>query len=171
MKILIIRHGLAEDRESFATTGRSDTQRPLTDKGKKRMRQTVKGLKHFEEELDFLISSPLARARETAEIIEKAYPTARRFEYLDLSPGYGAAKVAAKLRELPADSVVALVGHEPDLSELVAWLTAGTSFGFLRLKRGGVCALETPGAPDAGKAELVWALSGSQLRMVHNLDV
>src|SRR5690349_23208472 len=68
MNLLVIRHAIAEDKENFAATGRSDDQRPLTDAGRTKMRRGTQGLRTLIGKVAMLASSPLVRARETAEI-------------------------------------------------------------------------------------------------------
>jgi phosphohistidine phosphatase len=170
MNLLIVRHAIAEEREQFATHCQDDRRRPLSDKGRRRMAQGAAGLQRLFPKLDYLISSPLVRARQTAEILAGRYPAAQVLEWPELAPGGGAPQVAARLAELPTDATVGLVGHEPDLSELVAWLTDGVALGFLRFKKGGACLLRSPELPAAGSAELLWALDPKQLRQLGSAD-
>src|SRR6185312_4987621 len=73
MDLLIIRHGIAEDKEVFAATGQSDDLRPLTAKGRRRMSRVARGLRAIVPEIRLFASSPLVRARETAEIMAMEY--------------------------------------------------------------------------------------------------
>ena len=73
MQLLVIRHGLAGQREDWERKGRSDALRPLTPGGRKRMRRVAAGLVRLVEKLDLLASSPLVRARQTAEIVKDAF--------------------------------------------------------------------------------------------------
>ena len=166
MNLLIVRHAIAEERERFATHCDDDRRRPLTEKGRRRMEQGAAGLHRLLPNLDYLISSPLVRARQTAEILATRYPAARFLEWPELAPEGRAPQVAERLAKLPADTTVALVGHEPNLSELIAWLTAGAAFGLLRFKKGGACLLASPSQPVPGMAELLWALDPKQLRQL-----
>ena len=72
MNLLVVRHGLAEDREAFKRTGRSDDLRPLTDRGRRRMRRNARGLAKVIRP-DLLVTSPLTRAVQTAEILSAAF--------------------------------------------------------------------------------------------------
>lgn len=164
MNLLIVRHAIAEERAEFAARCDDDRRRPLSDKGRRRMEQGAAGLQRLLPKLDYLVSSPLVRARQTAEILAARYPEAHYQEWPELAPDGGSPQIVERLAGLPADANVALVGHEPDLSELVAWLTAGVAPGFLRFKKGGACLLASPQPPRAGKAELLWALDPKQLR-------
>ena len=73
MDLLVIRHGIAEDRETFAATGADDRQRPLTDKGRRRLREAVPGLHAAVPGVELVASSPLVRAVQTAKIVARAY--------------------------------------------------------------------------------------------------
>ncbi len=164
MKILIIRHAIAEDRMVFAKTGLSDDLRPLTEKGTGRMQEAAQGLKKLLSRIDVLANSPLVRARQTADILGERYLSARRVELQELAPSGEASRVAEHLATLPPETIVAVVGHEPGLSELAAWLLAGEPFGFMALKKGSACLLETFDTPGPSCAELLWALTPKQLR-------
>ncbi|MFM1892035.1 MAG: hypothetical protein RLZ44_1112 [Pseudomonadota bacterium] len=166
MDILIVRHGIAEERESFAERGRSDDLRPLTKKGIERMREGARGLKQVVEQIDVLASSPLTRAQQTAEILAKSFSPGPVIEVPELAPGHGPAVVTAWLAAQETDGTLALVGHEPDLSELVAWLVCGRSEGFLDLKKGAACLVSSHGAPAQGRCILRWALTPRQLRQL-----
>jgi phosphohistidine phosphatase len=71
MQLLIVRHGIAEERETWAP--RNDDLRPLTEAGKKKMKEAAKGLHALVPSLDVLASSPLTRAMQTATILAKEY--------------------------------------------------------------------------------------------------
>ena len=71
--LLVIRHGHAGDAEEFASTGRSDDERPLSEKGVRDMPRVAKGLASLIERIDLLAASPLVRARQTAEFVATAY--------------------------------------------------------------------------------------------------
>ena len=164
MKIILVRHAIAEDRMLFSTKNSNDDLRPLTEKGRRRMELGAQGLRRLEPVLDYLLSSPLTRAIETAEILGICFPDATRDITDTLSPGAAPQILAEKLKTLPRESTVALVGHEPDLSELAAWFCNGSHFSFLRFKKGAACLLESIGQPGPASAEILWALTPKQLR-------
>ncbi len=164
MKIIIIRHAIAENPTLFAKTCKDDTLRPLTEKGIKRILQSRLGLKKLEPKAEYILSSTLVRAVQTAEQIAELYPEATRQAIPQLNPGSDPAKLTSLLSDLPPESTVLLVGHEPDLSELISWFTNGSHFSFLQLKRGAACLLQFKGAPRSASAELIWLLPPRQLR-------
>ena len=89
MKLLLIRHAPAELRETTAATGRDDGERPLTDRGRRRMRRTAKALPRVVPALDVLATSPLTRAAQTAAIVSKAYGDLKPIETAPSSPTGG----------------------------------------------------------------------------------
>ncbi len=162
MKLLLIRHARAEERAAFAASGLPDEERPLTRDGIRRMRRACAGLAREVVTLDLIASSPLLRARQTAEIVHAAYPQARRTELGALSPGAHPRAVRDWLRDQEAGAV-ALVGHEPDLGLLAAWLLSGDAHPFLPMKKGAACLLDLPGAIEEGAATLAWSLQARHL--------
>lgn len=175
MNLLVVRHAIAEDKERFAATGRSDDQRPLTDEGREKMRRAADGLKTVVRRVHVLASSPLVRARETAEIIAPAL-RASRIEIVDaLRPERPFDDFTTWLRSRAApngeeveddEHTVAVVGHEPHLSGLVTWLMTGKTESRIELKKGAACLLEFSRSPSAGTAMLRWALTPAQLRQI-----
>jgi phosphohistidine phosphatase len=169
----VVRHAIAEDKERFAATGRNDDQRPLTEEGRDKMRRAAEGLKQAARRAHVLASSPLLRARETAEIIAPAL-RAPRIELVDaLRPDrrYEDFLTWLRGRELPNDAeveederTIAIVGHEPHLSGLVTWLMTGSGESRLELKKGAACLLEFVRTPAAGAATLRWSLTPAHLR-------
>jgi len=169
MNLLVIRHAIAEDKENFATTGRSDDQRPLTNVGRSKMRRGAQGLRTLVGKVALLASSPLVRARETAEIVAPALsvPRVEIVEALRPESKYDELVEWIGGRAAPNDDddyTVAVVGHEPHLSGLVTWLMTGGDDSRVELKKGGVCLLHFDGEPKEGEAVLRWLLTPSQLR-------
>ena len=166
MELLIIRHAIAEDRALFATRNPDDDQRPLTTRGIQRMRKATSGLTRLLPELDHLASSPLTRAAQTADLLAERYPRARRVTLPELAPGGDRDALAERLASHDNGDRIALIGHEPDLSELIAWLCCGSEFGFLHFKKGAAALLNLVGRPGTAGAELQWALTPKQLRLL-----
>jgi len=168
MNLLVIRHAIAEDKEAFAKTGRNDDLRPLTDAGRSKMRRGAQGLRAVVGRAALLASSPLVRARETAEIVAPTLGIAR-VEIVDaLRPdrGYDELVKWLRTRDVPNDDdrIVAVVGHEPHLSGLVTWLMTGSNESRLELKKGGACLLRFDGEPGKGEGTLRWLVTPAQLR-------
>lgn len=162
MRLLIVRHAIAEERETWAP--RDDALRPLTADGKKKMKESAKGLRALVPKLDVLATSPLTRAMQTAQILSRVYDRPAPTVADVLSPGQRPAAVVAWLRTQSVHKTVAVVGHEPGLGSLGTWLCAGIERSFLDLGKGGACLVELAERIEAGEAMLAWVLRPSQLR-------
>jgi phosphohistidine phosphatase len=163
MKLLLIRHAIAEEREDFARTGKDDRLRPLTDEGRKKMRQAAKGLAGLVPEIDLLATSPLTRAAQTGAILDTVYGGLKEVEIEELSPEATPNDFLLWLRKQEAGTVAA-VGHEPSISLILSWLLTGTERRIFAFRKGGACLLELPDEVGAGTATLLWALAPAQLR-------
>lgn len=141
-ELLLLRHGIAEER----APGLEETQRALTPHGRERTARVLERLVALGLTGDALVTSPLRRALQTAELAVQA-GLAERLECSDdLAPGADPLPLLAR-----AERRLILVGHEPDLSDLAAAL-CGAPAGCLRLRKAGVILLELPPAPAAGSA-------------------
>lgn len=163
MRLLAVRHAIAEEPEEFARTGRDDRLRPLTDEGRKRMRRGARGLRALVPEVDLLATSPLTRAAQTGAILDAVYGDLPTVEIEELAPEGTPQDFLLWLRQR-GEKTVAVVGHEPSLSLIVSWLLTGGERRILALRKGGACLLQLDGEPAAGAATLVWALTPAQLR-------
>jgi phosphohistidine phosphatase len=160
MKVLIIRHARAEERGLL----KRDAGRRLTNGGRKDMRKAAKGLTRLVANLDILATSPLVRARQTAEILADVLDDSAPTELDLLAPGGRPEKLVAWLGNQREDATVALVGHEPDLSRFAGFVLTGEAQSLLELKKGAVCLIEFERKPAAGEGRLLWLLAPAQLR-------
>ena len=163
MELLVVRHAIAEDREAFAATGREDAERPLTADGARKMRRAARGLRGVVPAVDAIVSSPLVRAAETAEILRREFGI-DEVQTLDLlAPETPVGEVTRWLAT--ADhQVVMFVGHEPQLGRLVTYLVSGLDRSGIELKKGAVCLIDFAEEPTAGGGQLRWAMPPSVLR-------
>jgi phosphohistidine phosphatase len=164
MDLVIVRHGIAEDREVFARTGKPDEERPLTAAGRKRMRRSALGLRSLVEEIDILASSPLTRAVQTAEILADAFGGVELTILEELVPTARPHRLLDWLERNHAAEVVVVVGHEPHVGSALAWLTSGVDEPFASFKKGGAALIRLAQDAAAGEAELRWLLTAGQLR-------
>lgn len=158
MDLYIIRHAIAVDE---ATADYEDSERPLTDKGRKKMRQIAKGLRTLGVELDLILSSPYVRARETAEILADVFKMRDRILFSDnLIPLQRPELLVSEINEKHHVDSLALVGHEPHLSSLIGQLVSENSKIEITLKKGGVCYLTADNLHDQDHpATLEWLLT------------
>ena len=138
-RLYLFRHGVAVPH---GTPGLDDDDRPLTEKGERRVRQVARGLRKTGLKLEKIVTSPLPRAAKTAEIVADALKIAYLLEDDDiLRPERGPAAIRDWLKTR-GESRIMLVGHNPNLSELLALLTTGQIEPTLvELRKAGVAAL------------------------------
>jgi phosphohistidine phosphatase len=164
MELFILRHGIAVER---GTSGyKNDFDRPLTPKGKRQLRQSCGALRKMKLKFDLILSSPLVRARETAEIVATELKSKKRLRFSEhLRPGGSFHKLILDVcQSKPAPENVLLVGHEPDLSELISLLVSGKSHGGFALKKGGLAKLEVEHLRAGQCATLAWLLTPKLLK-------
>lgn len=157
-QLLIVRHAPAEE-----SSARGDFGRALTTEGSAEMAQAAVGLARLVEPPALIASSPLIRARQTADLLAERFPDAARATLTELAPGFDRDALAAWLDATP-ERRIALVGHEPDLSLLVGWLIGGGAGARIRMRKGAVAALVLGGRAGPRAAELDWHLTRGALR-------
>lgn len=136
-------------RKSAAT----DAARRLTANGTRAARLRAGELKRHIPAFDAILTSPLARAAETAAIVARAYRR-KPVTLSALAPAQPRAQLVHGLRQVQACAILA-VGHEPDLGRLASWLLAGRQRPFMALAKAGCCALSLR-QWRAGGASLLW---------------
>ena len=166
MKLLLIRHAIAEEREEFARSGEPDDLRPLTAEGRKKMKRAARGLREVAADIDVLATSPLTRAAQTADVIGKEYGDLPAVTVDALTPTSDPEAFVSWLQRLDDAQCVAAVGHEPHISSLAAFLITGNGRGLGEMKKGAAMMLEFAGEIAAGAAELRWFLTPGQLRAI-----
>ena len=166
LRVLVVRHAIAEDREAFAkrSQGESDGARPLTKEGRRKFEWGAKGLTSLVPRLDAIATSPLTRAIETADILVAHYKGHKPVRLAALAPDKPPGLTMEWLGEQAAGRAVAVVGHEPHLGEFVSWCLSGLRESFVELKKGAAVLLEFERDIKPGRARLIWALKPSQLR-------
>jgi len=150
MEIYFLRHGDAGSREKWKG---SDAERPLTPEGAARMEREAAALSLLALPVELILTSPLVRARQTAEI------TARRLSLRDvlredkrLSPGFGIDELTGLLQDYRDRRAIMLVGHEPDFSTVISDCIGG---GRVEVKKGGVARVDIE-SPSLLRGVLVW---------------
>jgi phosphohistidine phosphatase len=162
MILYVLRHALAED-----TAAGGDEARHLTEAGRERTRKAAAGMRALGLELGLILTSPLARAAETAGIIAAGYANGLVPRVLpELATGVAPGEAIAALAPHGRNDSVMIVGHEPQLSALISILLTGAPDGMhLRMRKGGCAALELPASGiQGGAAELLWMMTQRQLR-------
>lgn len=162
MMLYVLRHGEAE----AASENGEDAARRLTSRGRDRMRAAAVGMRALKLRFDAIVTSPLVRAAETAEIVAVCCGCSDPPHVLDALSGVTPPnELASALAPFAHNENVLVVGHEPQLGSLVSVLLTGSANGFhVKLKRGGCVALELPNHFERGGAELRWMMTQRQLR-------
>lgn len=141
MKLVFIRHGLSEGH--FSHDQYADFERVLTLEGIKRLHKMFKSFKKFEEKIDVIFSSPLARAVQSAEIFWEFNQDADLELMSDLDILDDPRHLVEYISFLPADGCYAFVGHDPHLTKVIAsLLSLHPEHDFMTIKKGGMCVLE-----------------------------
>lgn len=177
MKIqwIIVRHAKAEDKEDFAQTGLCDELRPLTKKGEKEMLEVVQCLKGLVPDLAGILVSPLMRAQQTAKILLAVFKKAQWLDETTLQPGTSSVKTWSAMKSFQnflakkrkdEDLQIAVVGHEPELGQLISYLIFNKSEMCVPLKKGGFAIIEFDEVVQPGHGRLACLLQPSQVKKI-----
>jgi phosphohistidine phosphatase len=161
MQLLLVRHAIAFDPS--AERWPDDAERPLTPQGMERARKAARGLKRIAGPPVRVLASPLTRAQQTAAILTRSAGWPESTPCVELAPGASPDDVLALLAR-SREPCIALVGHEPGLSRLIAACLPGGGAAAFEMKKMGVALLAFPGAARAGRGRLVWLLPPKVLR-------
>lgn len=162
--LVLLRHGIAAD----AKDGSPDAERALTEEGARKTERAAQGLKEIGIVPDVVLTSPLRRAEETAQIACRILAPERALEiYPPLAPGHDPGEVVDGLRSYRKARQILLVGHQPDLGELASHLLTGSrSLVPLAFKKAGAAAITVSGVPPRSAGVLEWFLTPMQLRAI-----
>ena len=162
IELVVVRHAIAFERD--AKRWPDDRLRPLSPEGKHRFRQAASGLARWLPKVDLLLTSPLVRARQTAHILTDVSAWPKAAERQELDPVTDPATTLSSLRQ-PRVERLAIVGHEPHLSSLIALCVAEPSARLqLSLKKGSVVIVAFESTVRAGAGQLVAVVPPRLLR-------
>jgi phosphohistidine phosphatase len=165
MNLYLMRHGIAVLQDDPSVS--SDGERPLSNKGIKRTRKVAKGVRRLEIPFDGLLTSPLLRARQTAEIVASTLGMKEHLEEISgLAPESTVEHLIFGLTRYQDRKHLLLVGHEPLLSNTLSYLLSGRQTARLDidLKKASLCRLEIDALPNPSPGKLHWLLTPKQLR-------
>lgn len=158
----LVRHAIAEER---GPAWPDDAVRPLTRDGQRRLQRVVRGLAALDVSFDAVMSSPLLRARQTAEPLAADLASGSDVIVLpELAPGGTPAQTMKAVARATDARSVALVGHEPDLGLLAAWLLGARQP--LPFRKAGVCRVDLPRWTATSGSRLVWFATPKMLRQI-----
>ncbi len=169
MNLFILRHGIASDPgEDGLPKNLKDAERPLSAKGKQKLWEIAEALRTMELKFNVVVSSPLLRARQTAQIVAEALELRRKLTLTDhLAPEGSPRQLLAQLQQLgPRAKNILLVGHEPYLSKLISLLIAGNDSVAVDLRKGSLAKLEVNHLGYTRCATLAWLLTPKQLALI-----
>jgi len=160
LELYLIRHGVAAER---GKDWPDDSKRPLTPDGIARLRKSARGLTAIGVGFDQIVTSPLVRTRQTADVFAEALEDHPPIATSDaLAPAGSSASVIQELTRHARKARVALVGHEPNLGELAAQLIGARTP--LEFKKGGICRIDFDMLPPKGSGMLRWFMTPKMLR-------
>ncbi len=161
MNLYLVRHAIAVPHD--APGYEEDSLRPLTDKGRAKMRDIARGLRELGVSPQLILSSPYVRARQTAEILHEVLGCTQALVFTkNLLPLAHPDHLWQELRQYAHVSSVALVGHEPNISALANLLLGVTGLQLV-FKKGGVCYLTVETFESEPHATLHWLLAPKHL--------
>ena len=162
LELYLIRHGVAAERgEEYP----DDSKRPLTNGGISRLRKEAKALEELGVGFDHIITSPLIRTRQTADVFAESLKSKPSLSQSDaLAPAGTSAAVIQELAKHMRKGRIALVGHEPNIGELAARLIGARLP--LEFKKGGICRIDFEVFPPKGVGQLRWFVTPRMLREI-----
>lgn len=161
--LYVIRHGIADDA---ADHGGHDEERMLTKKGKDRVSGLAKYLDNIGVRLDVVISSPLVRAVETAEIVRKKCSDSKEITITDmLKPGGSCDNLIGYLNKVQGMESIAIVGHEPFLSGFISYSLSRSRHPYVLMKKAGVALLTYEDQLKPGNCELEMLMGPAQMEI------
>jgi phosphohistidine phosphatase len=164
MDCVLLRHGIAVERDEWEGP---DADRPLTDRGAKRVVQVATGLARVGVQPTHVLSSPLIRASETAKIAHRSLRVRSAVQIVDaLLPDAPPGRLLSFLHNLPVESCVLCVGHEPHLGMMASVMLSGKPSTAFPFKKAGACLIELSGQAKPGRGVLRWWLPPGQLRAI-----
>ena len=164
MEIFLLRHAIAVERAEHEGP---DEERALTAEGRRKLKCVARAMRNLELSFEVILSSPLVRALQTAEIVAASLRLKDRLQVTDwLAPSASPGKQVAWLKSLqPSPGTVLLVGHEPNFSELTSHLLTGGRLLSINFKKAGLCKV-TADPVAAGRATLEWLLTPNQMQQM-----
>lgn len=165
MKLYLLRHGIAIDHIGGAIS--SDWERPLTKEGQIETKRVAEALHKLGVKADLVVSSPLVRAKQTAEIIFQVLAKGSEIQIADsLAPGGTASDLYKFLRPFSQANEIFLVGHEPDISRLAGILLWSGPDLYMPFKKAGICRIDIVDLPPTSPGVLKWFLTPKILSLI-----
>jgi phosphohistidine phosphatase len=166
MDLYVLRHAIAVPREDESVS--RDSARPLTERGRAKLRRVTRGMRALGLSFDLVLTSPYRRARETADIVAAAMGAKKTLEPTPhLAPDGDPRELIELLRSRGREAAsVLVVGHEPYLSQLVSVLASGEERTDIAMKKAGLCKLAIRTLRYGRCASIEWLLPPAHLARI-----
>lgn len=165
MELYILRHGEAGKR---IPSGSRDSERPLTVAGQEEVEEVARALAKLGVGFDFVATSPLKRARQTADAVAKVLKVKKGSveEWGELKPEGRRAELYSKLSQFKPESSILVVGHEPYLSTMISEIVFDGGAGRIIMKKAGLAKITVASFQPRIRGELRWLLTPKHLKKV-----
>jgi phosphohistidine phosphatase len=164
MDLFILRHGEAGKRS--ASRG-NDSNRPLTAVGEKEITEIAKAFKKIGIKFDAILTSPLKRAQQTADLVASQIKAQKKMRQLqELSPEGSKSDLYHTLSSFKEGTSILVVGHNPYLSEMISEVVTDGKYGRIDIKKGGIARIRVTNATPKFKGELRWLLTPRLLKLM-----
>lgn len=163
MELYVLRHGEAGKRQPVVD---KDSERALTVTGRQEVREIAKGLQELGVKFDFIATSPLKRAQETADIVAKTLKVKKGMMegWNELKPEGKRPELYHRLSQFKQESSILVVGHEPYLSSMIGEIVFGNGASNIVLKKAGLARIGMKSFVPSMKGELKWLLTPKHLK-------
>lgn len=163
MELYVLRHGEAGKRQPLVN---KDSERALTVTGRQEVREIAKGLQELGVKFDFIATSPLKRAQETADIVAKTLKVKKGMMegWNELKPEGKRPELYHRLSQFKQESSILVVGHEPYLSSMIGEIVFGNGASNIVLKKAGLARIGMKSFVPSMKGELKWLLTPKHLK-------
>lgn len=159
MRLFFLRHG-------DAALGGSDSERPLSPEGITEAECVSRAFRVLNLSITAILSSPLVRAQQTAEIIAKQFPAISVQVFEHILPTSDPQNLFRELRSFPRDGRILLVSHEPFISHCIASLVGGNGESKISIKKGSLACVEVGSPVQRGAGILLWILLNEQMKLM-----
>lgn len=164
MELYLLRHAIAYERGEVDV--KSDSERPLSPDGIKKMKKVAEGMARLGLGFDRVVSSPYLRARQTAQIAAESVGFKKTIQFSEaLTPESDVKSFFALVRSFENDEIILLVGHEPTISLFISALISPKWDTEVEMKKGSLCRVEITETGEP-RGRLKWLLTSKQLRQV-----
>ena len=164
MDIFILRHGEAGKRTA---SGGNDSKRSLTAAGIQEITEIAESLEKIGAKFDVILTSPLKRAQQTADLVARQFKVQRRLRQVqELSPEGSKSNLYRMLSSFKEGTSILLVGHNPYLSEMISEVVTDGKYGRINIKKGGVARIRVTNLTPKLKGELRWLITPRLFKLI-----